>query len=182
MLFRSSADGRRLLLAPRVPAFGYKVFHTRRTASTETSSALDVGATSLSNQFYKIEFDSQTGVIRSIYDKELKRELVDPAARHGFNQLVYVHKMSREAKEGDDYSPIRATLRPGRAGSVSASFTVEINDVKTGAAITQRITLYDKVKRIDIVNDLRHVRALHSNSYEDRYRDNIYFAFPIKVE
>jgi hypothetical protein len=70
-----------------------------------------VGATTLSNQFYKIEFDSQTGVIRSIYDKELKRELVDPAARHGFNQLVDVHKMSREAKEGDDYSPIRATLR-----------------------------------------------------------------------
>lgn len=177
-----SPDGRRLLIAPRVPAFGYKVFHTRRTAPTETLSALEVGATTLSNQFYKIEFDSQTGVIRSIYDKELKRELVDPAARYGFNQLVYVHKKSREAKEGDDYSPTRATLRPGRAGSVSASFTVEINDEKTGAAITQRITLYDKVKRIDIVNDLRHVRALHSNRYEDRYRDNIYFAFPIKVE
>lgn len=179
---QQTADGKRIFLATQVPAFGYKVFRTGDKASNATPSAFEVSATTLGNRFYKIEFDPQTGAIRSIYDKELKRELVDPAARHRFNQLVYVHKNTREAKEGFEYSPASATLKPGKAGAVSADFKIEINDQKTGATITQRVTLYDNLKRIDIVNDLRHVRALHSDNYEDRYRDNIYFAFPIKVE
>lgn len=179
---QQAVDGKRTFIAPQVPAFGYKVFRTNRGTTAAANSSLAVSANTLSNQFYNIEFDAQTGAIRSIYDKELKRGLVDQTAKHRFNQLIYVHKNSREAKEGFEYSPTKATLKPGQAGSVSANFTVEINDDKTGAAITQRITLYGKLKRIDIVNDLRHVRALHSDNYEDRYRDNLYFAFPIKVE
>jgi hypothetical protein len=179
---QQTPDGRRVFIAPQVPAFGYKVFRTGRAESGAAAPALEVGATTLSNQFYRIEFDAQTGAIRSIYDRELKRELVDQSAKHRFNQLVYVHKNARESKEGFEYSPTKATLRPGKAGAVSADFTVEINDEKTGAAITQRVILYDNLKRIDIVNDLRHVRALHSDNYEDRYRDNLYYAFPIKVE
>ncbi|MFN0124499.1 MAG: glycoside hydrolase family 38 C-terminal domain-containing protein [Blastocatellia bacterium] len=179
---QQNSDGRRTFIAPQVPAFGYKVFRTNRGATAAAKSSLAVGANTLSNQFYQINFDAQTGAMLSIYDKELKRELVDPAAKHRFNQLVYIHKNTREAKEGFEYSPTKATLKPGQAGAVCADFTIEINDEKTGAAITQRVTLYDKLKRIDIVNDLRHVRALHSGNYEDRYRDNIYFAFPVKVE
>lgn len=179
---QQAADGKRTFIASQVPPFGYKVFRTSGDAKAKASSDFEISATTLSNQFYKIEFDAQTGAIRSIYDKELKRELVDQSARHRFNQLIYIHKNAREAKEGFEYSPAKATLKPGQAGAVSADFTIEINDDKTGAAITQRVILYDKLKRIDIVNDLRHVRALHSDIYEDRYRDNLYFAFPIKVE
>ena len=182
LALQQTTDGKRTFVASQVPAFGYKVFRTNRNTSAAVTSAFAVGATTLSNQFYQIAFDAQTGAIRSIYDKELKRELVDQAAKHRFNQLIYIHKNTREAKEGFEYSPTKATLKPGKAGAVSADFTIEINDEKTGAAITQRVVLYDKLKRIDIVNDLRHVRALHSDDYEDRYRDNLYFAFPLKVE
>lgn len=179
---QQTADGKHTFIASQVPAFGYKVFRTSSTAKATASSTFEVSATTLSNQFYKIEFDPQTGAMLSIYDKELKRELVDQTAKHRFNQLIYVHKNTRESKEGFEYSPTKATLKPGKAGAVSADFTIAINDEKTGAAITQRVILYEKLKRIDIVNDLRHVRALHSDNYEDRYRDNLYFAFPIKVE
>ena len=179
---QQTPDGKRIFIAPPVPAFGYKVFHTSRGKSAAAALGLEVGATELANQFYRIEFDPQTGAVRSIFDKELNRELIDQSAKRRFNELVYVHKNERESKEGTEYSPARGTLRPGRAGAVSADFSVEIDDAKTGAAITQRVILYDGLKRIDVVNDLRHVRALHSDNYEDRYRDNLYYAFPIKVE
>ena len=51
----------------------------------------------------------------------------------------------------------------------------------TGAAITQTVTLWSHVKRIDIVNKIEHARALYSDKYEDRYRDNIFYAFPVAV-
>ncbi|MCI0389174.1 MAG: glycosyl hydrolase-related protein [Acidobacteria bacterium] len=176
-------DGKVIFIAPQVPSFGYKVFRTRRNSSQAAApTSLEVNATTLANQFYRIEFDPQTSAIRSVYDKELERELVDQSAKHRFNELVYVHKNAREAKEGTEHSPARGKLSPGKAGAVRADFTVEINDEKTGAAITQRVTLYSGLKRIDIVNNLRHVRALYSDQYEDRYKDNLYYAFPIKVD
>lgn len=176
-------DGKVIFIAPQVPSFGYKVFRTRRNSSQPVASAsLEVSATTLANLFYRIEFDPQTGAIRSLYDKELKRELVDQSAKHRFNELIYVHKNAREAKEGTEYSPTAGRLLPGKAGAVLADFAVEINDEKTGAAITQRVILYGGLKRIDIVNDLRHVRALYSDRHEDRYKDNLYYAFPVKVD
>ena len=180
------ADRRQVLLAKGIPSYGYKVLPTRRGGGTKSGasvgSSLEAGPTWMANEFYRIEFDAATGTIRSIVDRELQRELVDQSARHRFNQLVYIRKTERESKEGTEYSPTGARLRPGQPGPVAVEFTVEIDDAVTGAAIVQRVTLYRGLKQIDIVNDLAHVKALHSDNYVDRYRDNLYFAFPVKVD
>jgi chitodextrinase len=70
----------------------------------------------------------------------------------------------------------------GTKGPVRAEFTVWIDDDKTQAAIRQTVVLYAGIKRIDFINRLEHARALFSNNYEDRYRDNIFYAFPFAVE
>lgn len=172
-----------LFVAADVPAFGYKTFGARKsTSATPKPGQTKIGSSSMENRFYRIEFDTRNGTISSIWDKELKRELVDPKLGYQFNQLVYVHKNERESREGFNHSPASAALKPGVAGPVQATFTALIDDAKTGAKITQQVILYEGLKRIDVVNDLRHVRALFSTNWGDRYKDNIYYAFPLKVE
>jgi len=177
--------GRTVFVAHGVPAFGYRTFRVVKTSGSvpPPGAGLTVTKDAIENHYYRIQFDHATGAITSILDKELQRELVDPHAPQRFNQLVYVHTKSSVSPEGETYSPSSgAELSGGKAGPVEASFAVKVDDTRTGAAITQTVTLYRDIKRIDIVDDLRHVRTFYSDRYEDRYRDNIYYAFPVKVE
>lgn len=185
------ANGEAIFLAQDVPAFGYKVFRTVAGGTAEPAKALTATAGHLTNQFYEIRFDPKTGSILSIYDKELKRELVDSDAPRRFNELVYVHKdrppdfyqRPKLDVPGDfEYSPAAAQSLRGRRGPMRAEMVARIEDPKLGGAVTQTVMLYDGLKRIDIINDLRGIRAMHSDRHEDRYRDNIYYAFPVKVE
>jgi hypothetical protein len=186
-------DGRTVFVAERVPAFGYKVYRFGAGgAASAASPALTAAADRLANQYYEIRFDRATGTIRGIFDKELKRELVDQNASRRFNQLVYVHKdrdpdfyryPGPHPQPGDfEYSPAAAQALEGRVGPLRAEMTARIEDPKIGGHMTQTVILYDGLKRIDIVNDLRAIRALYSDRYEDRYRDNLYYAFPIQVD
>jgi alpha-mannosidase len=171
-----------VFLASDVPAFGYKLYRIERTHPAALESGnFEIGADSFANQYYRIRFDS-TGAIRSIVDKESGRELVDPKAPYLANQMVYVHKNARESKAGFESSPKKALKMDGSKGPVQAEFTVWIDDDKTQAAIRQTVVLYSGVKRIDFINRLEHARALYSKNYEDRYEDNIFYAFPFAVE
>lgn len=182
--------GKTVFIAGDVPAFGYKVFPARQAGGAPASPLLTAAGDRLANQFFEIRFDPRTGTIRSIYDKELKRELVDQSAARRFNEIVYVHKdrppdFYRNLPDlaGDFmYSPVAGGSLEGHVGPVRAEMTARIQDPKIGGTITQTVILYDGLKRIDIVNDLRAIRALYSDRYEDRYRDNLYYAFPVKVD
>lgn len=172
-----------LFVASNIPAFGYKVFGVRpNSGAPSASKAFIVDKQTLENQFYRIEFSQKDGTIQSIWDKETKRELVNTNLGYEFNQMVYIHKNERESLKGTQYSPTTATLHPGEAGAVAADFSTEIDDKKTGAHINQKLILYNGLKRIDIVNELDHVRALFSTNWNDRYKDNIFYAFPLNVD
>ncbi|MSU25139.1 MAG: hypothetical protein EXS32_15135 [Opitutus sp.] len=178
------ADGKTVFVARDVPAFGYKTYRLAPDAGAPAaSSALRAAGTTLENEFYTITFDPASGTVTSILDRELKQELLDPAAPHRFNQIVWVHKNAREAKEGANYSPAaRATLTP-RTGALVAEMESTFRDAKLGdAVVSQRVRLYAGVKRIDVINELRHVGVLHASKSANRYRDNLFFAFPFKVD
>ncbi|MES2692266.1 MAG: glycoside hydrolase family 38 C-terminal domain-containing protein, partial [Verrucomicrobiota bacterium] len=137
----------------------------------------------LENEFYTLTFDPASGTVTSIVDRELKQELLDPAAPHRFNQIVWVSKNARESKEGTNYSPTKgATLTP-RTGALVAEMESTFKDAKLGdAVVSQRVRLYAGIKRIDVVNELLHVGVLHAAKSANRYRDNLFFAFPFKVD
>ena len=44
----------------------------------------------IENPFYRVELDSSSGSIRSIFDKQLHRELVNTGSSWRFGQYVYV--------------------------------------------------------------------------------------------
>jgi hypothetical protein len=179
--------GDSVFLARDVPAFGYRLYRVERAAASSdllaapAAPAVAADATSLTSPFYKITFDPATGAIRSILDRELNRELVDPAAPHQANQLIYIQAKARESKELTQHLVTAPQRHETKVGPVQASYTVWFDDAKTGAAIRQIVTVYAGVKRIDIVNQLEHARVL-AVSHQERYKNNFFYAFPWKVE
>ncbi len=167
-------------LASDVPAFGYKLFRVEPGTASQ-ASPFEVGADSIANEFYAVRFDRTTGAVRSIVEKSTGRELIDAKAPYLANQMIYVHRNERESREGFEHSPTKARRMEGVKGPVRAEFTVWIDDDKTQAAIRQTVVLYAGLKRIDFVNRLEHARVLFSKNYEDRYKDNIFYAFPFAV-
>ena len=176
----NTGAGQSIFIAHGVPAYGYKVY---RYSQQKTAASAKISATddSISNQFYSIRFDRTTGNVVSIVDKITGREVVDPKAKYQFNQMVYVHKNAGQSKEGFEYTPAQARETKSRKGSVSVSFDSWTDDSKTGAAIHQTITLYDGLPRIEIVDNLQHAQVMYYKNYEDRYKDNIFYAFPLDV-
>ena len=169
-------------IAENVPAYGYKTFEFATAPAQDGASPLETGSDFIANDFYKITFDTKSGAVTSILDKKLNRELVDAEAKAQFNQMVWVHKNARDGKQGSTYSPTKGARLIASSGPVLAQMRVEIDDAKTGTAIAQTITIYPHLKRIDIVNDLQHARALNANDRKERYRENVYYAFPFDVK
>ncbi len=177
---QKTKEGEVVFLAQDVPAFGFKIYKVEKDEAPATTF-FEVGKDSLANEFYAVKFDATTGAVRSIVDKASGKELVDAKAPYLANQMIYQHKNERESKDGFQHSPARAKKMEGSKGPVQAEFSVWIDDDKTQAAIKQTVILYANLKRIDFVNELQHARVLFSKNYEDRYKENIFYAFPFDV-
>ncbi len=157
-----------VFVAEDVPSMGYKTY---RLSPTENATALQSGVTlgegEIENRFFKLTLDAQTGAVRSIYDKELSREIVDANAADKVNQFV-----ARWVQTGKQEGPQEVKVRAGQNGPVYGSIVAS----SRGAGcpqITQEIILYDRIKRIDFAN-----RVLKDSTP----LLEIYFAFPFKVD
>jgi hypothetical protein len=69
-----------------IPAFGYGKFLIRAEEPVEQSQ--DESVTVMENKWYRIETDRSRGVIKSLYDKELGKELTDPDAPYGMGEFI----------------------------------------------------------------------------------------------
>ena len=76
-------------LAEDVPSVGYKCYElvpskAKRPARQKLSGEV------LENRYYRITLDVESGAVRSIFDKELGRELVNASSPYRFDQYLYV--------------------------------------------------------------------------------------------
>ena len=157
-----------VFVAEDVPPLGYKTYRlVPRSKPPALSGSISIGGNTLENRFFKVTLNPQTGAVESLVDKELSRELVDPAARHKLNQLVV--KWVQTGKE-DPARP--AKIRKGQAGPVYGSL-ITSGQAAACPQVTQEIVLYDKLKRIDLAN-----RILKDSTP----MVEIYFAFPFAVD
>ena len=151
-----------------VPALGYRTYRLiPKKSKAKAPDDLKVTRTTLDSPFYRLEVDSKSGAVTSIYDKELKREIVDRKASYGVNQVV-----TRDFATTQIEAATKSRVRSGRKGPVSMSLVV------TGSAPgcpqrTQEIILYRDVKRIDFATRLLK---------DPDYTREIFFAFPFAVE
>lgn len=163
-----------------VPELGYKVYFSR-TSKKKQPPIFEDQNPSIESQYYRIELDPQSGSIRSIYDKELKRELVSQDSPYRFAQYLYVSGGDKEPNSILGYSRISPAPNleghPATAGRlVSIERTpqgevavMESTDTNT-PSIRSEIRVFDDIKKIEINEEVD-----KKNVYS---KEAVYFAFP----
>lgn len=175
-------------LAKDVPAMGFKCYalQVKREAggdaATAPSEAMGAASDTMENTYYRVQVDAAMGAVKSIFDKQLNRELVDSASPYRFNQYVYV--------EGGGKPPTQIVymrkslplaelkITPSSDGRIvglrktpfGQILTVEAKGVHTPLVRTE-ILLYDGEKKIEFVN--------HIHKEPVRDKEAVYFAFPV---
>ena len=155
---------------PNVPSFGYTTLKLSDFSNINTKVISN--NFKMENNYYILKFD-KNGSVKSIFDKELKKEILDVDGEFCCNEFVYTN---------DNHKSYR--ILPDAACEITESeyditFTAVSNDELTGAEIIRKTILPKNEKRIDFINDLNHLSDMWNTN---RYYRYCYFAFPIKVE
>jgi alpha-mannosidase len=181
----SETDGWRKLrfLAENVPGLGYRAYAVRNiTGKVPSGTESQPQEWQLESTFYRLTLDPATGAIAGLLDKETGRDLVDSAAPYKLNQLVYVSGGER-SRILQDLSTLPAP-RLDLSGPLTARIVESVRtpygkrirvraEAKNVPVIDTEISLYDGMKRVDIVNRLE--------KRETRDKEAVYFAFPFRV-
>jgi hypothetical protein len=163
-----------------VPALGYKVYSVRQT-STEPSAPKSEPSPTLENSYYKVQLDAETGSVRSIYDKQLQRELVSQDSPYRFGEYLYVtggDKVPNTILHYDRVSPKpELAVHPSEGGkivSVERTPSGQVAHLESTAfntpSIKTEIRLFDNEKKIELVKDVDKTEVLT--------KEAAYFAFP----
>ena len=170
--------------ATDVPAFGYKVYELARSKEP-VPVAETKQATTLESRYYRVELDPVSGAVRSIFDKQLKRELVNQQSPYRFGQYLYVSGGDQRPNTLLQYRTVQ--LEPklrvdgahdGHLLSVTRApygwvARMESSDTNT-PAITTEVRLFENEKKIEFIEDIDK-RAVRS-------REAVYFAFPFAMD
>lgn len=173
-------------LARDLPPVGYKCFQIR-TGSESSAPAIAMNPV-IENKYYRVTVDPETGAVKSIFDKQLGRELVDPQSPYKFGQYLYV---TGGDPKGDGLTrmihpyealpiaplTVHPTSQGGYLGTEKTpwgdSIKLRSSDVNT-PRIDLEILLYDNQKRIDFNYRVQ-------KSYTTA-KEGVYFAFPTAVQ
>jgi len=169
------------LWASDIPGIGYKLFplsdvksevkclpSAHDTSEPERQNLSD--KVRFENAFYRLEVDCVRGVVTSLYDKELSRELVDRKSSHGLNGYIYASGYGREMR-------IHGTAGKCIVTSQRLPYRTVVQ-ITTSAYMTPEIVseiiLWDLIKRVDFNNTIR-----KKGTYA---KEAGYFVFPFAFE
>jgi alpha-mannosidase len=169
--------------ATQVPAVGYKVYVTR--PATEPSPAPQTTtATTLETPFYRVELDPSTGSIRSLYDKQLGRELVNAASPWRFGQYLYVSGGDHEPNSILQYRAVSPKpvlqVHPAEHGRLLSEertpwgwrILMESSADNTPTIRTE-VRLFNDEKKIELIEDV--------DKKPELKKEAVYFAFPFAM-
>ncbi|MFP5207923.1 MAG: glycoside hydrolase family 38 C-terminal domain-containing protein [Acidobacteriota bacterium] len=171
-------------LATDVPAFGYKVYKLV-PSKAPVPAAVTKQTNTIENRYYRVELDPASGAVRGIYDKQLKRELVNQQSPYRFGQYLYVSGGDQRPNTLLQYRTLELepTLQVnGARGGHLISVTrtpygwlarMESTDTNTPAVNTE-IRLFDDAKKIEFIEDI--------DKKAVRTREAVYFAFPFAMD
>ena len=168
-------------LAADVPAIGYKLFALRQVKIDQDGNRT-LSGTTFENRYYRVALDPVSGALRSIWDKDLGRDLVDANSPYRFGAYVYVS--GADDMPNNSLYRFGAALKPPELTPVPASHgrLVEAAEKPDGIhlvlessaphtpAIRCEITLPNWQKRIDLSYTVRKEYVLD--------KEAVYIAFP----
>ncbi len=141
----------------------------------------------IENLYYKVKFSS-CGKIESIFDKELKKELVNNNYRFSFNELIFtaIKGLSESPPskgcgitdkiETVFFTPLfkENRRRKQENGAIEFVSNFELSNTPIKISGESKTVLYPAVKRIDFFNTF--------NKEENRKKEALYFSFPFNLE
>lgn len=176
-------------LAVDVPALGYKAFRLGRGQGQRASPSPQPSDNVVENRFYRIILDPARAAIKSFYDKELGRELLDASSPYLLNEYLFVSGGGTETGRGtgaehtqllDPYfwlPPAELTIHHPEQGVLAGVQTTPWGrKIRMTASalhtprIETEILLPDDAKRIELRNVIQ-VDLLYAKQAS-------YFAFP----
>jgi hypothetical protein len=171
-------------LAQGVPSLGYKAYVLKETKAEPPTPQATAGET-MENQYYRVVLDAVSGAVKSIFDKDLNKELVNASSPYRFDQYLYV--------TGGDQSPNRLLesnsrlpvpqlsvhdAGAGRRLSVTNQPFGIVARLENSGVNTPRIEteviLFNGQKKIEFTN--------HVHKTEVYTKEGVYFAFPFSME
>jgi hypothetical protein len=168
-------------VAQDVPALGYKVYRIRDTAAPITRPA-PLQTTVLESPFYRVELDPASGAVRSIYDKDLRRELVDQQSSYRLGQYLYVTDKNPANNQPRTWfsGKLDLQIHPAHDGKIVSvtrtpyGWEADMESTATHTpAIATSIRLFEHEKKIEFVEDIEKDKVLD--------KEAVYFAFPFAV-
>ncbi len=170
-------------MAANVPGVGYKVYELRPSKAA-LPAVTNTLTTTLESPYYRVVLDPASGAVRSIYDKQLGRELVNGQSPYRFGQYLYVSGGDRLPNTLLHYRTI--ALEPkldvngahgGRLLSVKRmpyGWVALLRSTDTNTpSITTEIRLFENEKKIEFVENIDKTAV--------RSREAVYFAFPFAM-
>jgi alpha-mannosidase len=172
-------------LAEDVPPVGYKSFALKPASMQETGVTPLLGGEVLESPYYRVELDAASGAIRSIFDKELNKDLVDARNPFRFDQYLYVtgaDQLPNRLVQYSTVSPVPELISHpsgnGRVISVSKTPFGEAALLESSAPNTPHIEtevrVFDRQKKIEFIN--------HIDKTQVYSKEAAYFAFPFAME
>ncbi|MGB6870863.1 MAG: glycoside hydrolase family 38 C-terminal domain-containing protein [Acidobacteriaceae bacterium] len=169
--------------AKDVPPMGYKVYSLREGVSAAPAPQTSM-ATTLETPFYRVELDPATGGIRSLYDKQLGRELVDPASPWRLGQYLYVSGGDQEPNSILQYRAVSPKpvldVHPAEHGQlISEERTpwgwrvVMESAADNTPSIRTELRLFNDEKKIELIEDV--------DKKPELKKEAVYFAFPFAM-
>lgn len=183
VLWRKEGFTRARFIVPDIPAMGYKCLRFQ-VGVADISDQKQVGhQTIIENNFYRVQVDPETGSIKSIFDIQLNREIVDEKSPYRFGQYLYVTGGDGETRmiHSDPGLPLaKLAIHTARSGKYIGttktpwgdSILLQSKDVNT-PFIRLEILLFDHQKKIEL-----------NYTVDKQYsaaKEGVYFAFPVAV-
>jgi alpha-mannosidase len=172
-------------MARDVPSVGYRCYALKKAASKPTAPQTS-SAEVMENKYYRIVLDPESGAVKSIYDKELQKDLVDPSSAYRFDQYLYVTGGDQPSMNSLIYNypglPVPQLTVHGAAAGHLISVTREpfgtVARLESSATNTPRIdteiVLFNGQKTIEFIN------RVHKNTVDTK--EGVYFAFPFSMD
>ena len=170
--------------AEEVPSLGYKTFTLDLDNSKASANFKTETAPKFENDFYTIEFDAKSGGIKSLFDKRLKRELIDQNAKFKLNEYYYERFESTNYQEGSKkYQGESATFKVQRG--VLADIIISEVEAEGSQDIVQKVTIYKNSNQIDFEVSFdkdSSGRTLDDyRNYSPKGKEGLFYSLPFNV-
>jgi len=176
------------LWVPNVPGFGYK---TLDIILGEKPSEMEAASTPLENEFYKLTLEPEKGIIGSLLDKQLNKELITQGDSLNLGQVIYEqlanrHEMERLTNTNRDtvYRPL--TMKRTMMSNVQVVHSEEgaifnstflqgdLPECADERGVAVEVRLYNHEKKLE----LRY--SMHKLNVTDP--EGVYVAFPFQLD